>query len=297
MNYKIWTHEEEETLKNLVLTGKYSYRQIGKIMEGRSIASITGHARRVLNINNDKYKPHKYEHDGHFFTIPNITNSYVAGFLAADGSIRQNAQGYWRMRLEISDLDKEHLLWLRDTLKHTGPLHSWGTKKTLYWQMHVKESYAMDLATNFGVVPNKTHHLQPPNLETFNLRFAYLLGLLDGDGCVHINNLNSLGVSYVSSSLAAVEWYQTMMTSLNFVSLRPKQQISLPRKTSHANAYSLAYSGARAVCLIKLAQAFAAKHNLPILARKWNNPRLNQYIADFQARFPQFSYDPQVHLS
>ena len=122
MAYKNWTPEEETRLRELVATGKYSYRQIGQLMEGRSIASITCHARQYLDINNDRYEPRKYEHDRSFFTEPNIVNSYIAGFLAADGCIRQDNAGHWNIRLEISELDKDHLLWIKDTLKHEGPL-------------------------------------------------------------------------------------------------------------------------------------------------------------------------------
>lgn len=294
MTYQLWTPEEDTQLKDLVSTGKYSYRQIDKIMGGRSLASVIGHA-RAIDLSNGEYKPRKYEHDRAFFTEPNIVNSYIAGFLAADGSIRQDKAGHWCLRLELSALDRDHLLWIRDSMKHEGPLHSWGNINTFFWQMHVTDSYAKDLERNFGVIWRKTHRLQPPNLPTFDLQFAYLLGLLDGDGCVHISKINNLGVSYVSSSLAAVQWCQMMITHLDFPLVRKKTP--LPKELKNVNAYGLAYVGARAVCLVRLAQAFAAQHNLPILARKWNNPRLNQYVADYQQRFPQLVYDPLDHLS
>lgn len=265
-------------------------------MGGRSINSITSHARQYLDIKNDQYEPRKYEHDRTFFAEPNMVNSYIAGFLAADGCIRQDKAGHWRLRLEISNVDRDHLLWIRDTMKHEGPLQAPKNKATLFWQIFVDEPYVKDLERNFGVVWRKTHRLQPPNLGSFELRLAYLLGLLDGDGCVHISTQNMLTVGYTSASMTAIQWYQAMMTEMNFPSVQRNTKLPQIGKHFHANAHYLVYGGARAVCLVQLAQAFAHKHNLPILARKWDNPALNAYILDFYTRFPTFEFNPSALL-
>jgi len=292
---KLWTPEEEARCKELVATAKYSYEEIGTMM-GRTINSIISHARQYMDINNG-YKRRFYYHDLEFFKIPNVVNSYIAGFLAADGCIRQDKEGHWNLRLEISILDEAHLLWMKNTLKHEGPIKPGGSdKKTLYWKIHLDQAYADDLAHNFGITPRKAHRLQPPNLSIFDLRFAYLLGLLDGDGCVHLSNTDHLTVGYVSCSIVACQWFESMMMGFGFPTLRTRTTPHI-HKIKDSNAYGIVYGGARAICLVQLAQAFAAKHNLPILARKWNNSRLNDYIASFYARFPDFSFDPIHFLS
>ncbi len=294
MPYQLWTPQEETRLRELVSTGKHSYRQIGAMM-GRGINSVTCHARQYLDINNDKYDKRKYHHDESFFSTPNLVNSYVAGFLAADGNISKTPAGY-RVRLEVALEDENHLAQLKSLLGHDGPLHRWGDRNTKFFCVHVSDQYANDMATNFGLIPNKTHRLNPPNLLSFDLKFAYLLGLLDGDGCVHVSKQNTLSVSYVSSSLTAVEWLKQMMDTMNFPSRQRNTLVPAIRLLSHAKAHALVYNGGRAVCLVQLAQEFAARYNLPVLARKWSSPKVVQYIADFYARFPSFEFDPKMKL-
>jgi len=294
MAYRIWTPEEEILLKNLVSTGLYSYRDMEKFFPGRTLSSLTKHARIYLNIHNDIYKQHKYTYTKGFFATPNILNSYVAGFWAADGSIRDIPNASPRLRLELGEEDLEYLKNMKKILGYTGviaPFHK-GNSTTHWFSITIDEEYKRNLADNFGIVQRKTHHLTPPNLTTFDLRFAFLVGLLDGDGCTHINSRNeSLSLGYTSSSIAAVEWVKRVTEECNLPTLRKKPS-GIIRKVTNVNAYSIVLNGAKVVAFIKLVQAFAAHYNLPILRRKWDTPRLNEYIKSFEIRYPKFSYTP-----
>lgn len=293
--YKNWTPEEEARLKELVSLKQYSYRQIGALMD-RSINSITSHARQYLDVSNAHYSQRKWHHKQDFFKVPDVTNSYIAGFWAADGNIRQTKESY-RIRLEISTEDGVHLEWIKNTLGHQAPLLQWGEKRTKFFEMYISNEYAHQMRENFGLIPNKTYRLAPPNLSSFELRFAYLLGLLDGDGCVHLNNRDKLMLSYASSSLVAVQWVQDILASMNLPQIKKKSPFKIKDLRPRANAYSFAQTGARTVALIQLAQHFSRLHNLPILARKWDNERLNSYIASFYARFPDYCFDPVDKLA
>lgn len=291
MSYQIWSDQEEILLKQLVADGKHSYRQMGVYFPGRSPESLRGHARCVLDISNDIYKPHKYTFNERFFHIPNPINSYWAGYLAADGSIATPLNVRPKLRLELGNLDLEHLILFKKTLGYNGVIAPGGNKGTSYVQITITEDYMDDLALNFGVIPRKAHHLSPPKLEGLANRVAFLAGLLDGDGCVHISVINNLSVSYVSASVTAVEWYKEIMTELRLPSLRAKKEPRI-HKESRAEAYRLTYVGAKAIALVKVMQALKRDLGIPILDRKWDNPCLNQYIADFHTRFPQFAFTP-----
>ena len=292
MAYKLWTPEEETLLKDLVSTGLYSYRDMEKFFDGRKIASITGHARRYLNINNNIYKQHKYTYTKGFFAIPGILNSYVAGFWAADGCVRLIPPASPVLRLDLGTEDLVYLKTMKDLLGYTGVITPTKRKRstTHYFQMTVSDEYRLDLERNFGIIPRKTHHLTPPNLTTLDLRFAFLVGLLDGDGCVHINSCNhSLSLGYTSSSIVAVEWVKKVIEECQLPTLRQKPSGKIS-KVKNVNAYNVRIAGAKVVALIKLVQAFAAHYNLPLLRRKWDTPRLNEYIKSFETRYPKFSY-------
>jgi hypothetical protein len=120
---------------------------------------------------------------------------------------------------------------------------------------------------------------------------------LDGDGCVHINKENALSINLVSCAKECLDWMKEFVDCMDLPMLRRVGQRNVVGSVKGVDAYSLHYTGARAVCFVQLAQAFAAKHNLPILARKWNNPRLNQYITDFHAQRPAFRFDAQTKLA
>lgn len=289
--YRNWTIEEETRLKELVATNQYSYRQIGAMMN-RSINSITCHARQYLDIRNDQFDyARKYQHNETFFDVPTILNSYVAGFWAADGGMMKTSTGY-RLRVELSIIDEQHLNMLKNALGHTGPIKYWKAKNTSFFNIYVSESYGNVMAANFGLIPNKSHRLTPPNLPSFETKFSYLLGLLDGDGCVHISNTGLLSLSYASSSRVAVRWVQEALMTMNLPQLKKRHDFKIKDLRPRAEAWSFAMGGARTVCLIQLAQEFARRHNLPVLARKWNNQRLNRYISDYYTRFPRLIFNP-----
>lgn len=294
--YRHWTAEEESLLKSLVSQGKYSYRQMEAFFPGRSLNSLTSHARQYLNIYNDKYENRRYQYNETFLDKPDVLNCYVCGFVAADGCIQYPEKQSPTLGIEVIDSDIDHLNGLKGALGYTGVTkwHPAEGKKTVSFRMSCSYEYAKKLANTFGIIPRKANHLNPPNLSSLELRLSYLLGLLDGDGCVHIcKQKNILSISFASSSSRATEWYKQMMEELNLPTINKPKPVKM-RKLSHCNAYSLCYAGARAVAFVKLIQSFYKAHNLPILKRKWDNPRLNQYIVDFGAKYPSFSYQPPV---
>lgn len=296
MAYRNWTNQEEVLLKELVATGKYSYRQMEVFFPGRTFNSLLCHARQYLNIFNDKYEQRKYSYDRHFFDKPSIVNSYVAGFLAADGCVQLNEKQGPTLTLAVIGSDLDHLNNLKSLLAYTGPtMTTEDMKRNLVrFRICCSNDYIKKMADNFGIIPLKTHHLTPPALPTQDLRLAFLLGLLDGDGCVHIEkNSQVLSISFASASLKAVEWYKQVMEELDLPTIRQAKPVNV-RKLSHAEAYGLTYAGSRAVAFVKLIQHFSRVHNLPTLKRKWDNPRLNQYILDFEAKYPTFSYNPSI---
>lgn len=292
-NYKLWSVEEENKLRELVATKQYSYRQIGVIM-GRNVNSVTSHARQYLKINN-QYQHRKYRYIKNFFREPNIINSYIAGFLAADASIMNMKSGSVRIRLEIHKNDEKHLKWVADTMGHDGPICYWGNKKTRYWQMFVDSDYAKDMEKKFGLVPNKTHRLVPPVLGRFDLDFAYFLGLIDGDGCIHLNNIQQLSLSYVSSSLAAAKWVKFLIERLEMQVIRKTKSSIITDLRPVANAYRFTRNGLSIACLIVMAQEFSRQYGLEVLHRKWNDERVNTYIKEFFQKY-KITFDAQQKI-
>lgn len=122
-----------------------------------------------------------------YFATPNLTNSYWAGFIAADGCILTPSAGQRIMAIELKAADQPHLDRMQDDIgagtvrshsriiKATGALYSGAT-----YQLR-SNKICDDLGSNFNIFPRKTLTHGPPNLEG-NLAHAFIAGYIDGDG-------------------------------------------------------------------------------------------------------------------
>src|SRR3990167_7821339 len=91
----LWTEAEDNILRDNM--GKFSYRDIQKrFLPNRTLAAIQNRlAFKDLWIFERGKNPQSSEHsrfkcNEDFFGVPNILNSYWAGFIAADGNIRKD---------------------------------------------------------------------------------------------------------------------------------------------------------------------------------------------------------------
>lgn len=288
-----WSPEEDQLLKELTSSNRLGYQQMVPFFPGRTLASLICRANQKLKITN-VYQYHKWEYDKTFFSTPTPINSYVAGFLAADGSVIVLPKNHgFILRLEVANMDLEHLNTLKGLMGFTGPIFPGGqNKESSFFKMTIHSGFKNDLENHFGVIPDKARRFKPLQSSDFKNNLAYLLGLLDGDGCVHVSKENTLSINLTSCCFEVVEWAKQFVDTMSLPMLRSTAMKASVHDLHHADAYHIAIVGARAVCLVQLAQAFARKHSLPILARKWDNPRLNDYIRDFYLRFPTFTFDP-----
>jgi hypothetical protein len=291
---KPWSSDEESRLKELVQSGKYSYPELAAFFPGRSSDSLRCHARQYLDVYSP-YKQHKYVYSTDFFETPNPINSYIAGFLAADGSIRLSDKQAPVLVLSLSAKDLSHLEIIKSKLQYTGPIYDHTNHRTkgghgmMTLQISVSEEYTKHLADNFGVTPRKTYRLEPPALDYIN-SLCYLIGLIDGDGCVHITpDRIEASISFVSSSEVAVKWIKNTIDQIDIPSPRAGRTVNITPKYG-GNAFTIRYQGLKAIGLIKIAQKLKHQFHIPLLDRKWDNDRVNQRIIEFNQQYPDFIY-------
>lgn len=160
-------------------------------------------------------KIYKFNED--FFSIPNESNSYWAGFIAADFHLREWAGKRRTYQLSCSLSVKDAIL-LERFLKDIGHLSGVKTRRrirkgtelfTAEVTIYSKKMFE-DLASNFNIEPGKkSNRLNPPkNLDRKN-RLAFITGYIDGDGWLQYNkkglNLGVCGtyevVYWIKSSL------------------------------------------------------------------------------------------------
>lgn len=288
--YKYWTQNEEKTLEEMVITNKYSFKQIGNILN-RTAQSCGDHS-RILGFNN-KYIRRLYFYDNEFWSIPNPINSYWAGMSSADSNVH-NHKNRFTYRMEIKKSDQKHIEELKKNIKYTGPIgKSARIIKFKNKEIHIEsvkicingcKKWLTELSNIWNITPNKTKRLSGPNLSNNYLKFCWLMGYIDGDGYISFNRkFSTLVIGFTSSSLKILE-YTKLLIDDNFSNCYLIKKNKNINKLKNANAYVYSVNGLKA-CVI-----FDYLHQFPIyrLSRKWEQPHVLEYVNQQKQKYPHF---------
>lgn len=208
----------DEEVKKLYLDKDLSIKQIAE-QYNCDDSSISKYLHR-LGI---KLKPRKhiYYTNNEYFSIPNIQNSYWAGYIAADGCITERDHGVVlcckrddriiletikkHTNCEVPILDEEKINF--NKLKQYSRL-------TIYSQQIVD-----DLLKYWNITPRKTLTLQPPKYYMKNdLALAFIIGYIDGDGCIRYAPDKKYNTKYLEISMAGtkevLEWIAKIISNI-----------------------------------------------------------------------------------
>jgi hypothetical protein len=156
-----------------------------------------------------------YNCDHEFFSRDNEETFYVAGFIAADGCVKDRKTPYGTSRCELSIglsiKDKDFLETLRKTMKAETPIRDFiirNSKRNPKWNDTWKSEFAItskrmceDLG-RFNIVPRKSLiYTFPKWMINHPLANHFIRGYNDGDGCFHIPKLPSSKKKQVHFSL------------------------------------------------------------------------------------------------
>lgn len=186
----VWTNEEDEYLMGNY--GELTYEEMTAHLIGRSAESIQarvqtlGFERDISRVRSKNAR--KYSVNDKFFSVPDIINSYYAGFIAADGSIDEKSN---RVAIRISRKDEHLLEQLIIDCNYTGEVNYYLGNDGLGegyvyadFRHHCQPQWVSDLQNNFNITPRKTFTLEPPeNLNEENTT-AFIRGFIDGDGFI-----------------------------------------------------------------------------------------------------------------
>lgn len=156
----------------------------------------------------------KYNHDKVFFDVPNVVNSYWAGFLAADGNIYRNPKRISSCRLNCSLKDEEHLIKFKKALNANNPIRKYDkkVKDSIYSYYHLNidnsEYLCSSLFNVFGIGENKSLSLLPPSLKDEAFIRAFIRGYFDGDGSIYLNKSGGFQVSFLGT-VEIIDWIKS----------------------------------------------------------------------------------------
>jgi intein/homing endonuclease len=247
-----------------IITSYYrtmSNQEICKLLPGRTIAAVSLKA-KSLGLKRDLSHAHR-KHDLNFdyFSHPTLENCYWAGFIAADGCVSQDKR---RLRIKLSDVDADHLEKFREAINYSGNLYYGKNKNKRYVALEFKgvRKIIEDLERNFGIVPQKSLIIQPPENLSENLALAFIIGYIDGDGCIHrtySKNRTKLRLHVVGTKFMC-EWIKAQLSAV----CPPSYQAHVrPMKS----VYVWSVAGFHGEEILRHLQEF----DVPKMIRKWSN--------------------------
>ncbi len=203
--------------------------------------------------------------DHFFFRTPNIINSYIAGFIAADGNLDKRG----RVRISLAKKDRKFLKKIAKVLSAEHLFRE--VSKAAHLEMYSKNMNS-DLINNFNINPRKTYNLKPPNGLKNDMTIAYLAGYIDGDGCI-TNYKNILG----KTSIRISGTYEILSFFKDFLEEELETKLAkLYYEKRTKNNYMLFIGGRKTIMLYKKVIEVVPE-NL-IMNRKWS--KLNMYLED-----------------
>lgn len=166
---------EKDICINLGINPKnlYYYKKKYDLLENTRGKSINSRKKREYYINDN------------FFEIPNLLNSYWAGFLAADGNISRD---YCTLTIGLSAKDRIVLEnFIRDTDSNYKIKNYKSNGCDCVGLAITSAKICQDLKNNFNITDRKSLTLIHPNLTT-DLSDSFIVGYIDGDGTIGLYN-------------------------------------------------------------------------------------------------------------
>lgn len=295
-----WKLEEDILLKKLITQGM-SYKDMDKYILGRTRRAIDSRA-FILGLKSGTPKI-KHSKDENFWEIPNKLNCYYAGLLAADGCIHdQSNSTSWSCEVK----DKIYLEYFSNYIKFSGTI-KYGTKINDFTQLdnrkntksisnmaHLRicncKKWHRDMAKNFSLTPRKSHRLAPPNLNNDLLKCCYIIGYIDGDGCLHVNNRGEAHISFTSASINVLEWIKDFIEHNFPFKLRNK-----PKNISTSSEGTYHHYSIYGMQAIKVFE-FLRQIDVPKYDRKWQNPKFLEMCQKYREKYPYF-FDKNQNLT
>ena len=174
-----------------------------------------------------KKKARKYTFNFDKFKQDSIDKYYWLGFLGADGSVVDNT-----LTIELKNIDKEHLIKFNTFFKNDNPIRERTNNLNVSCVRTQINSYELiEYLKQYNIYQNKSKtYTIPINKIPNEYLMDFIRGLIDGDGCIRINNHQQISLTFCSGNQECVEQF--------------KQIIGVDNKiTQNKNTYSIQVTG------------------------------------------------------
>lgn len=132
------------------------------------------------------------------FSNETLESYYWAGFFAADGGIIRNSLDLTLQKRDLNAVEK-----FKSFLSYNGPIRTINVKNRTYYKVYISGIPILTkiLKKKFNITERKSLTLRPPIIKNSKKRLAFIIGYLDGDGCIYQDKetlqLHFLGTRFV----------------------------------------------------------------------------------------------------
>lgn len=288
-NRRHWTEDERILLKKMVNEQQLSFKKMAKKFKNRGRNSI---ASQVYKLGLDyKCRDGKYELNNHFWKGETPITAYFAGFSTADASLATGSKSFL---LSLNSKDKNLLEAFRKLCGFTGEIRQ-------YWRKNKKKDGLLpvstlavsnaslwygDLEEKWGIIPNKTFRGHPPIIDNWYLKLCWLIGVIDGDGCISkSDNKTNMSIGFVSSNKETIDYVKKIIDE-SFPEIpqigRKRALMSEVRKSKKYNCYHYVVENIRAYIIFD----YLRQIPLPKLSRKWNFKSAVIALERYKQKYP-----------
>lgn len=202
----------------------------------------------------------KYKCNDYFFDkIDTPIKAYICGWVWTDGCNynKRNA-----LIIELHEKDKQILEFINNQLENTRPIIFKKTNDYPQYRLYCYSKRISEQLTKLGCPPRKSLILQFPTFLTASLLPFFILGVLEGDGCVAVYPKHSCyRIDFTGTKEFLYGIGEAIKTNLDI-----KYSLTKEKRTKN-NTYYLRFFGIDACKKIK---TFLYKNvNFPILSRKY----------------------------
>jgi hypothetical protein len=268
-----WTAEEKTTIKNLYDQGK-SHNHILSYFPNRTLSGLR---LQIYKLKLNYRSQRTYSLDENFWSNISPEVAYIAGFSAADASVNYK-RNQFSYSLTLAYKDICILEYFKKMFGSNHPIKIKDVKLNdkSFKQCHLYiaggKQWGKDLEKYWNIVPNKTNILSPPENLSEYLKYCYLIGYIDGDGCIcYQDKYKRMKFGFVSCSKHILNWiHELTKNKFNYGLRKQKRRV----KTNKNGNYIYNIAGLSAIKLYEYLKDF------PIfkLDRKWKNPDVENFI-------------------
>lgn len=191
----------------------YDYHNTNKTIT--TILTETGISKSMFYRNLDykeefraKKKARKYTFNFDKFKTDSHDKYYWLGFLGADGSVVENS-----LFIELKVIDREHLEKFNSFFENTNPIIERVNNLNVQCAKVTINSFELvDYLKQYNIYQNKSKTYTIP-LDKIPAEYImdFMRGLIDGDGCIRINNHQQISLSFCSGNQECVEQFKNIL--------------------------------------------------------------------------------------